>query len=104
MDLPPDVCAAVLSKAFVVEAVDGCDLPRLVVPADERDAIWVPNLEAEKEEERFQAIESSVDEVACISLALVYILQAWVVPMNRYAVSGTSPPTRKSSIRSWNWP
>ena len=76
MGLPPDVCAAVFSKAFVVEAVDRCDLPRLVVPSDKRDAIWVPNLETEKEEERFQAIESSVDEVACISLALVYVFRA----------------------------
>lgn len=35
---------AVLAEALVVEAVDLCDLPGLVVPPDQRYPVWVAHL------------------------------------------------------------
>lgn len=40
----PDVDAAVLPEALVVEPVHLRDLPALVVAADQRDAFWVADL------------------------------------------------------------
>jgi hypothetical protein len=37
----PHVAAAILALTLVVESVHLRDLSRLVVPADERDAIWI---------------------------------------------------------------
>jgi hypothetical protein len=69
----PDVCAAVLAQALIVEAINGGDLPRLVVAADQCYAVWVANFKAEEEQEGFERVEAAVDEVAytisaCISL------------------------------------
>lgn len=60
----PHIGGAVFAQAFVVEAVHGRDLPRFVVAADERDAVWVAHFEAEEEEEAFERVEAAVDEVA----------------------------------------
>ena len=62
---PPHVGAAVLALALVVEPVDLGDLPRFVVAADERDAFGVAHLEGEQEQEGLDAVEPSVDEIAC---------------------------------------
>lgn len=43
----PHVDRAVLSKALVVKPVHLRDLARLVVAADEVDAVWVPHLHHE---------------------------------------------------------
>ena len=61
----PDVGVAVLAQALVVEAVHLRDLPRLVVPANQRYAVWVADFEAEEEQEGFERVEAAVDEVAC---------------------------------------
>lgn len=61
---PPDICAAVFSHAFVIEAVDGCDLPRFVISTDESYSVWVSDFEAEKEEEGFKGIKTTINEVA----------------------------------------
>lgn len=47
--VPPDVGAAVLSLTLVVETVHLGDLPRLMVPSNEGDAIGVADFEGEKE-------------------------------------------------------
>mmetsp|Transcript_111600 Transcript_111600/g.326405 ORF Transcript_111600/g.326405 Transcript_111600/m.326405 type:complete len:216 (-) Transcript_111600:149-796(-) len=60
----PDVDAAVLTQALVVEAVDLRDLPALVVASDERDPVCIPHLECQQQEERLHAVESAVHEVA----------------------------------------
>ena len=57
----PDVGVAVLAQALVVEAVHLGDLARLVVAADERHAVRVPDLEGEEEEERLDRVEAAVD-------------------------------------------
>jgi hypothetical protein len=61
----PHVAAPVFPLTFVVEAVDLRDLPRLVVPADERDSFWVPDFEREEQNERLDAVKSSINEIAC---------------------------------------
>ena len=60
----PDVCGSVFAQALIVEAVDGCDLSAFVVAADKCDAVGVSDFEAEEEEERFEAVETAIDEVA----------------------------------------
>lgn len=61
--IPPDVCASVLARALVVKAIHLCDLPRLMVPSDECDAIRVANLVCEEEQEGLYAVEPSIDKV-----------------------------------------
>lgn len=60
----PDIGGAVFAHALVVEAVDGGDLARLVVAADQGDSVWVADLEREEEEEGFERVEATVDKVA----------------------------------------
>lgn len=60
----PHVDGPILAKAFVVKAVHLRDLPALVVPADQRNPLRVAHLEGEQEQEGFDGVESSVDEVA----------------------------------------
>lgn len=61
----PHAGRAVLAHALVVEAVHLGDLPRLVVAADEGDAVGVAHLEGEEEEEGLDRVEAAVDVVAC---------------------------------------
>ena len=42
--VPPHGDRAVLAEALVVEAVHLGDLPGLVVPSDQGDPVWVPDL------------------------------------------------------------
>lgn len=73
--VPPDVERTVFPEAFVVESVDLGNLPRLMVSSDacssgggdvglQCDTVWVTNFECQKEQERFDAVEPAVDEVA----------------------------------------
>ena len=80
----PDVCAAVLAQTLVVEAIDGRDLARLVVPADQRQPVRVADFEAEEEEEGLERVEAAVDKVACAA-RLAGERGRWCgpVPMNR---------------------
>ena len=63
---PPHIRRAVLALALVVEAVDLRNLPRFMVAADERNAVRIPDLEREEEQEGFDAIEAAVDEIAYV--------------------------------------
>lgn len=60
----PHVGAAVFTYTFIVEAVHGRDLSRLVVPSDEGDPVRIADLEAEEQEEGLERVEASVDEIA----------------------------------------
>jgi len=60
----PRVGIAVLAHALVVEAVHLCDLPRLVVTAQQRHLLWVLGLEDEQLRERLEAVVAAVDKVA----------------------------------------
>eukprot|EP00962_Isochrysis_galbana_P055386 scaffold27150_cov147-Isochrysis_galbana.AAC.4 len=44
----PHVGVAVLSEALVIEAIHLCDLPRLVIAAQQEDAVAIPNCAAGK--------------------------------------------------------
>jgi hypothetical protein len=63
----PDVGVAVLPEAFVVEAVDLCDLARFVVSAENGDALWVPDLERDEEGHSLNGEVASIDVIACKS-------------------------------------
>ena len=80
----PDIRAAVLAQTLVVEAVDGRDLPRLVVAADQRYAVGVADFEAEEEEEGFERVEAAVNEVACgVVRCMLSRVRNTAIPMNR---------------------
>lgn len=61
---PPDVTAAVLALTLVVEAVNLGDLPRLMVPANEGDALGISDLQCEQEQERLDAVKPPINEIA----------------------------------------
>lgn len=60
----PDTNRAVLSQALVIEPVYLGDLSRLVIAANERDAVGIADFECEQEQERLDRVEAAVDEVA----------------------------------------
>ena len=49
----PDVSVSVFPQTLVVEAVHLGDLPRLVVPSDQGDPVWVPDLGITKDQKMF---------------------------------------------------
>mmetsp|Transcript_21021 Transcript_21021/g.45841 ORF Transcript_21021/g.45841 Transcript_21021/m.45841 type:complete len:313 (+) Transcript_21021:273-1211(+) len=60
----PDVDGLVLAEAFVVKAVDLGDLSALVVPADERHALGIPDLEGQEQQKGFHAVVAPVHKVS----------------------------------------
>lgn len=63
-EVMPDVRVAVFPRAFGVEAVGLGDAARFVVAADEVDAGWVAQFEADEEGDGFDGEEAAVDVVA----------------------------------------
>lgn len=63
-EVVPDVGVAVFAGAFGVEAVGLGDAAGLVVAADEVDAVWVAEFEADEEGDGFDAEEAAVDVVS----------------------------------------
>ena len=59
----PGVDVAIFTHGLFVEAVDAGDTASLVVTTEERDAIRVLELEAEKQLERFDRVVATIDEV-----------------------------------------
>ena len=62
---PPHVAAAVFALAFVVEPVNLCNLPRLMVPANKSDTFGISDLQCKQEEERFDAVKAPINKIAC---------------------------------------
>jgi len=60
----PDVGIAVLPNTFVIEAVDLCNLPTLMVASDKGDSVWIANLEGDQQKQRFDAMMATVHKVA----------------------------------------
>ena len=81
----PHVCIAVLAEALVVETVDLSDLSRLVVAAEDGDALGVSDLEGHEEGDSFNREVATVDVVACcmseVALAALYV--GLCIPMKR---------------------
>lgn len=61
----PDVGVAVLAETLVVEAVDLRDLARLVVAAEDGDALGVADLEGDEQGDCLDGVVATVDVVAC---------------------------------------
>lgn len=61
----PHVCVSVLSETFIVEAVDLGNLTRLVVSAEDGDALRVADLEGDEEGDSLDGEVASVDIVTC---------------------------------------
>lgn len=74
----PWVGVSVLSDGLIVEAVDGGDLAGLVVTSQESDVCWILHLEAEKELEGLDGVESTINEVTHEDVASVWDLTAFV--------------------------
>ena len=62
--IPPRVGVPILALTLVVEAVDLRDLPRLVVAAEDGDAVTVPDLERDEQRRRLDRVVAAVDVVA----------------------------------------
>lgn len=60
----PYVDGSVLAQTLVVEPIHLCDLSALVVAPDQRDAVWVPHLVCQQQQERLHAVVPAVDKVA----------------------------------------
>lgn len=65
----PDIGVSVLAEALVVEAVDLSDLTRLVVAAEDGDALGISDLEGDEQGHCLNRIVSTVDVVAWFQLA-----------------------------------
>lgn len=63
----PDIGVAVFAEALVVEAVDLGDLARLVVAAEDGDALRVSDLESDEQGDRLNGIIATIDVVTCWS-------------------------------------
>lgn len=59
----PYIATPVFALAFVVKAIDLCDLARLVVSADKRHAFWISYFKSKQQEEGLDAVESAVNKV-----------------------------------------
>ena len=64
----PDVCIAVFSETFIIKAIHLCDLARLVISAEDSDALWVSDLQSDQERHSFNGVVPTVNIVAYISL------------------------------------
>jgi len=49
---------------FIIKPIDCGNLARLVIAADESDAIWVTDFQTEEEQEGFQRVEATVYKIA----------------------------------------
>ena len=70
----PNVDRAELPKTLIVEAVDLCDLPALVVSPDEGYSLWVSDLECHEEQECLHRVGSSVNEVTHEKIVRIWTL------------------------------
>lgn len=68
-EVVPHVRVAIFARALGVEAVRLGDTARLVVAADEVDAVGIAQLQADKEGDGLNGEEPAVDIIACRVLA-----------------------------------
>ena len=73
----PHVRVAVLAEALVVEAVHLRDLPRLMVAAEDRDALPVPDFQRHEERHSLEAVVPSIDVVSHKEVVRVGELATW---------------------------
>ena len=61
---PPDAAAAILALTLVVKPIHLGDLPRFVVPSNERYSFGIPDLQGEQQEECLDRIKPPINEIA----------------------------------------
>ena len=61
----PDICVSVFPRALGVEAVRLCDSARLMVAANQMDAIRVSQLQAYKQRNCLDAEKAAIDIIPC---------------------------------------
>lgn len=66
-EILPNVGIAIFSEAFVVEAIDLSDLAGFVITTENRNSLWVSNLEGNEEGDGFYRVITSINIVACIN-------------------------------------
>lgn len=66
----PDIGISVLAETFVIEAVDLSDLARLVVAAEDGDALGISDLQGDEQSNCLDRVVSTVDVVACCSISI----------------------------------
>ena len=59
----PDVCVSIFAEAFIVETINLSDLPGFMISAQNREAVLVPDFEANKQSNSLNRIVSSIDIV-----------------------------------------
>ena len=60
----PDINTSILTEALIVETIYLRDLTRFMVSTDQSDALWISDLQGEQEQEGFNGVVASIDEVA----------------------------------------
>lgn len=63
-EIVPNTCVAIFPRALCVEAVRLGDTARLVITADEVDAVGVAELQAYEERYGFDGEETAIDVIA----------------------------------------
>lgn len=66
----PDVGVAILAEALVIKAVHLGDLARLVISAEDGDALGVSDLECDEQGNGLDGVVATVDVVACFSISI----------------------------------
>lgn len=61
----PHIGVAILPQAFIVETVNLGDLARLVIAAEDGDALRITDLEGHKQGDGLNRVVTSVDIIAC---------------------------------------
>jgi hypothetical protein len=61
----PNICAAIFSLAFVIEAVHLGYLTRLVVSSYQRYPVGVPHFERQEKQKCLNGVEATVNKVTC---------------------------------------
>lgn len=62
-EILPDISVAIFPQTLVVEAIDLCDLARLVVSTQDRDALGVADFESNKESDGLDGVVPTVNVV-----------------------------------------
>lgn len=60
----PDCRGSVFAQALIVKAVHLRDLPRLVIPSEDRDTLWMPHFQRHQQRHRLHTVVPSVNVVA----------------------------------------
>jgi hypothetical protein len=63
-EILPDIGVSIFTEALVIEAVDLCDLAGFVVSAEDRDSLWVSNLESNEEGNGLDGVITSINVIA----------------------------------------